>query len=348
MTKLLYGGLVFAVAIVAGSGFSVSGEGYEYGALKSELTIVEEEVLDVEGNRAIVFVGDVLLARKVERYMERFSHEYPFMRLDPFRSDEYVVANFESSIPSVHVPTPFYSLNFSTKSEYAKALRTQGFTHVSLANNHSYDTGHSGFMSTTDVLTASGLTSFGVPGKLTASSTAYVTLGTSTVALIGLETLSSVPTDEELKNFLGEVDAQSDLMIVYIHWGNEYALRHSKSQEVFAEKLVSLGVDAIVGHHPHVVQDIALIDGVPVFYSLGNFVFDQYFSPEVQQGLQLTFEVSHDVLSYSLTPVTSIDMQSSPRPMTASEKKSFLTTLANRSDIELRDMITDGKIVIPR
>jgi hypothetical protein len=350
MTKILYSGVVFAMALLAGSGFSVLGEEYQYEIVVRDTTsdLTSSVQQNEEGKTAIVFLGDILLARKVEHYMDTYSIDYPFLRQNPFRTDQYVVANFESSVPAVHRPTPFYNMSFSTRADFVPVLKAHGFTHMSVANNHSLDSGVVGFASTQEALLSSGVTPFGVPRAIHASSTTYLTLGSTTIAIIGLETLSFVPKQEELSLYLDTVSRQSDMQIVYIHWGVEYAGTHSRAQAEFARMLISLGVDAIIGHHPHVVQDIEVIDGVPVFYSLGNYIFDQYFSSEVQEGLLLTLTLDEQHYSYALTPVTSADMQSAPRPMTREEKSRFLSRLAQKSEPSIAEMIRAGTITLPR
>ena len=79
--------------------------------------------------------------------------------------------------------------------------------------------------------------------------------------------------------------AESRLVIIFPHWGNEYQTTHSSNQEKLAKEWIGAGADLIIGSHPHVVQDAQIIDKKLVIYSLGNFVFDQYFSDETQTGL---------------------------------------------------------------
>jgi poly-gamma-glutamate synthesis protein (capsule biosynthesis protein) len=81
--------------------------------------------------------------------------------------------------------------------------------------------------------------------------------------------------------------ARSDLVIVSCHWGREYETKHNAKQAEIAAAAIRAGASLVVGHHPHVVQEVQAIDGVTVAYSLGNFVFDQNFSPETSTGLAL-------------------------------------------------------------
>ena len=130
---------------------------------------------------------------------------------------------------------------------------------------------------------------------------------------------------------------------MYVHWGDEYELVHNAKQRDLAEKLIAAGVDLIIGHHPHVVQDIEVIDGVPVLYSLGNFIFDQYFSTEVQIGYTVDLVLSSTSQKVNLVPHTA-QAKTQPRLMTETEKIGFHEALAHRSDPTLTNAIKAGLI----
>ena len=100
----------------------------------------------------------------------------------------------------------------------------------------------------------------------------------------------------------------------------------------------------IVGHHPHVVQGVDFIEGVPVFYSLGNYVFDQYFSKDVQEGLVISVNNLDEAMEISLLPVTSKTTLSQPQPMKPKDHADFLKKLARKSHPDLEDFITRGLI----
>lgn len=329
--------VVLIVALTAG--FSgVSGVGSAtFGAFKSKES-------ESSGMRSLVLVGDVMLARKVEYFMNQHGPTYPFTRLDPFRSDALVVGNFESAMTEVHRPTPFYTFTFRTKPEYAAALRDIGFTHLGLANNHSHDAGEPGYQYTAQSLDAAGFAVFGHPKSLATSSVSVVNVQGFDIALIGIHAVEREPTEEELRVTFEYASSMSEFQVVYVHWGSEYALTHNDFQERLAKRLVASGADLVVGHHPHVVQDVALIEDVLVFYSLGNFIFDQYFSSDVQEGLMLEVSPSNGRLAVRLKPVVSADMQSAPRPMDDKESEMFLRKLAQRSSYDLRAELEAGSI----
>ena len=131
-----------------------------------------------------------------------------------------------------------------------------------------------------------------------------------------------------------------------IHWGTEYKETHSSTQELLAKVLVDAGADLIVGHHPHVVEDVQIVDGVVVFYSLGNYIFDQYFDDDVQTGLVLSLSLT-GTPEVSLLPVTSLGRLSQPSFMSPAKQQEFLSALARKSDKNLAASIKKGVIPLP-
>jgi len=119
----------------------------------------------------------------------------------------------------------------------------------------------------------------------------------------------------------------------------------SKADREFARSLIDSGVDLILGHHPHIVQNIEEINGVPVVYSLGNFIFDQYFSSSVRDGLMVGVTIEDDV-ELELIPVTSRHSLAQTQLMNDEEKKVFLNNLSDNSVISLKEDIRSGRIVI--
>ena len=135
-----------------------------------------------------------------------------------------------------------------------------------------------------------------------------------------------------------------NFLIVSLHWGEEYKLINSPVQQSLAHKIIEAGGDLIIGHHPHVVQNIEKYQGKLIFYSLGNFIFDQYFSPETQEGLAVGLEIYPDRLVCQLFPLQ-INF-SQPVLMERDKAREFLIQLANRSDNRLEDEIKSGIIKI--
>ncbi|HEU4677799.1 MAG TPA: CapA family protein, partial [Candidatus Paceibacterota bacterium] len=120
---------------------------------------------------------------------------------------------------------------------------------------------------------------------------------------------------------------------------------HTLAQERLAKELVDDGADLVIGHHPHVVEDVALYRGKPVFYSLGNFVFDQYFSTDVMEGLGVTLTLENEYADYALTGYATMESRSAPYVMsTTSSSALYARVLQNVPGAELER----GTFSVPR
>ena len=296
---------------------------------------------------SILFVGDVMLARRVETYMVERGYDYPFKRIQK-TLDAYdtVVGNLEVSIPEKHVSTPELTFRFSIPETFASQLARSGFTVLSLANNHTLDYGEEGLANTRAILRHSGIVSIGHPTRVTNKSVTFLDTEKGNISIIALHTTWDVPLESTLSSVFAYAKEHSDLQIVTVHWGEEYVLEGNDSQRNLAHALIDYGADLVIGHHPHVVQHIEQYNGVPIFYSLGNFIFDQYWNEEVQEGLAVGMRIDESSVHYELIPVTSIDRRSSPRPMNRLERTLFLRVLAKRSTKDLTSDIQNGMIEV--
>lgn len=294
---------------------------------------------------SLVFVGDILLARHVEVLMNQNGQGYPFagLQVASLADRPAVVGNFESAIPPEHVRTPAYTLRFSTPTSSLSALVDAGYTHLSIANNHSQDFGLPGLVHTIEALTDATLIPFGEQAAVPYDSVSYIETPYGRTALIGLDDSGLQLNQAAAIAAIDKAALRSDLQIVYIHWGIEYDLTSSPRQQTVAEWLVAAGADLIIGHHPHVVQEVGLIEGVPVFYSLGNYIFDQYFSAEVQTGLVVVLALKPEP-TLELVPVESLSSFAQPRPLAGDAKAVFLYQLATRSAKEVQPYIQRGAI----
>ncbi len=330
-----------SLVIVLGTGATIWGS-----YLKTIQSDLNATVALDEGR--LIFLGDIMLARDVERrgYANAQGVDYHFSVLSEIaRPKDVLVANFESAVPTVHSPTPNYVMSFSTPVDSLKALERAGMSAVSLANNHTFDKGVDGYIATTAAFSDTNMIAFGHPEQLSDESVYYTNINDARVAIIAAHTVWQGYSEETWKKVISETKTKSDLQVVFIHWGEEYFITHNLSQEKLAKFLVAEGIDAIVGHHPHVVQDVAMIDGVPVFYSLGNFIFDQYFSDDVQQGLALAMKIHNgQIFEIELVPFSSLGSPTQPRLMSDKARTLFLSTLAERSQVDLAAGIRQGII----
>lgn len=194
-------------------------------------------------------------------------------------------------------------LSFLFSNEAINALKEFKLNVVGLSNNHTLNDGEEGFKTTTEVLDKNGISWHGHPSEYNKNSVYRFDNGDVKVSLIGVHTLYGL-SEADLANIDSIIKNENDsgyFVIVLPHWGIEYNITHSLAQEKYATRWVNSGAGLIIGTHPHVIQDSQVIynknsEPVLVFYSLGNFVFDQYFSDETQTGLLLSGALSSDNL----------------------------------------------------
>lgn len=293
----------------------------------------------------ISFVGDIMLGRNVEGLMEKEGLDYPFLGMTSiFQAMDFAVANLEGPVLQKHARTPTGSTSFNFLPTVTGPIAKSGIDAVSLANNHTLDRGEAGYQETRQHLTEGGIGVFGHPQQANNDlSVLHQEVQGQPLTLIGLHDVFEVLNEKAALQAIQEVAAaDKSFVIVFIHWGDEYKPIHNARQERLAQAFIDAGADAVIGHHPHVVQDVAVYKGKAIFYSLGNFIFDQYFSEETQQGLMVTLELNEKIATYHLTPIAI--PKSQPVPMEREQAITWLEALAKRSDPALSDQIKEGTI----
>lgn len=293
-------------------------------------------------------VGDLMLGRNVERVAAEQGYPWLFAQFrDQWANHDVVFGNLEGPIVTRHRPTPTGSFSFSFPSSTAGVLRDVGFTVLALGNNHGLDQGEAGFTQTKELLDAVGIRSAGHPRDIAdAHAAAWQVRGVPITLLSYNATwpqFSLAAASAQVKRAASSTD---EFIIVSMHWGDEYRQQAGPRQVKIAHALVDAGADLVIGHHPHVEQNIERYQDKLIFYSLGNFIFDQYFSRETQRGLAFSLAITPDRLRYQLIPYAS--QRSQPQPLAPGARDARLAALAASSSPELSDAIQRGTIVLPR
>jgi poly-gamma-glutamate synthesis protein (capsule biosynthesis protein) len=192
-------------------------------------------------------------------------------------------------------------LKFTFDPRFAQLLSGLGFTAVSLANNHALDFGADGYAQTTDFLTQAGIAPFGHPLNTKDLST-IVSTDSKTLCLVGYHSLFD-PESAWVEAEIKKLRPTCSYVVVVAHWGEEYQHEPTASQKLKARTFIDLGADLIIGAHPHIVQPVEVYNNRAIFYSLGNFLFDQGFQPEVKRGVAVGVEFASSTTRFTLTPV---------------------------------------------
>jgi poly-gamma-glutamate synthesis protein (capsule biosynthesis protein) len=248
--------------------------------------------------------GDMMFGRMVAHtYLQKgLSEVFSELGERTFWGTDAGIANLEGPVSATPVPddiTP-NNLVFHFPPETIGALRFARFAGVSQANNHSANAGKSGLDTTYQLLDAAGIQAIGGPGDSGIEKIGTFKGNGLTLYVIGVHTLESIP---DLSPLIKKLKADPTArVIVFPHWGIEYKAVHSTSQGTQAHSWVDAGADLVIGAHPHVIEDAEVYKGVPIFYSLGNLVFDQTFSTETQQGLIISGEFTSKGLTLFALP----------------------------------------------
>jgi len=272
---------------------------YVIGALVSGLVGPVEAVPQPEPVR-VSFVGDMMFDRYIRSQAERNGYGAIFDDArGVFASTTFAVGNLEGPIttfasvstPDETVPTHY---QFTFASSVAALLANEGFGVVSLSNNHITNFGVAGVVQTTTFLDRAGVQYVGGPQEPYTPSVIATPQGAITVYVYDPQHARDV--DMIVKGVEAELDER--FVVVYAHWGDEYSAMESQQQTDLAYRFVDAGADLVVGTHPHVIQPKEQYRGVWIYYSLGNFIFDQYFSDDVRCGAVLHVTLDGDTVSY--------------------------------------------------
>ncbi|MDD5291056.1 MAG: CapA family protein [Patescibacteria group bacterium] len=299
----------------------------------------------------ILFLGDLMLDRHVGEKISQKGFSYLFENLDEknfFSGHDLISGNLEGAVTDngAHYK-PEMSYDFSFSPEIISNLKKYNFNFFNLANNHFADQGERGIIETRNNLETQGFYYSGCPdGQTGDCSGKIIEIAGKKIGLTGFSMVYRKFDEAAAKKIIENLAGQTDMVIVNIHWGTEYEHRFNKIQQEVAHTLIDTGADIIIGHHPHVVQGLEIYKNKPIFYSLGNFIFDQYFSSDTQEELAVGVELTEEKTKFSLYPLKS--KLSQPELMAEPEKEKFFSDLIAWSDLPetCKKQIKQGKLII--
>jgi poly-gamma-glutamate capsule biosynthesis protein CapA/YwtB (metallophosphatase superfamily) len=235
------------------------------------------------------------------------------------------LANFENPAPDNFTYHPA-GFNFSADPALIEGLSNAGIDWVSLANNHIGNAGAQGILDTLANLDTWGIAHGGAEANLDAAREAtLLDAGGITVGILGYDTIkpayaatASKPGSNEMSAARVSEDvaaaraAGAQLVIVFPHWGTEYSATTTATQQRLAHAAVDAGADLVIGSHTHWAGGIEVYKGRPIFYSLGDFVFNIQRSEQTEESylLELTFSGTR-LVQVALHPFLILD-QSQP------------------------------------
>ncbi len=229
--------------------------------------------------------------------------------------------------------------------EYAEILRAASVDLVNLANNHTVDYGDAGYRETVRSLADSGIMYCGN------GQNRIVSLKGHLIGFGGCRETSYLADPGIIGRDISELRENGAEVIIYqCHWGVEYSTRRSALQEAMARSCVRAGADAVIGHHPHAVQGLDLIDGTPVVYSLGNLCFGgtlqmQTFDAMLLQ-IRLSFSEGRFQLRFHPIPILTSDSKDQrinsfrPVPAAGQDRVRILRRVQRDTGFAIREWMT--------
>lgn len=243
---------------------------------------------------SLIAGGDTVVHNDVAGYAKKSDGTYDFNPYfselkDIIKSYDIAYYNQETILGGKELGYTFYP-TFNTPSEFGEAMINTGFNMVSLATNHSYDRGEKAVINSTnfwnnykEVMTNGTALSEEERKDYTIMKKNGITYAmlSYTYGLNGFKLpsdkdyLVNVYSDELVKEDVEALRDKVDVLIVAMHWGVEYTLTPTNDQKEQAKYLASLGVDVVIGNHPHCIEPVEWIDDTLIIYSLGNLISNQ-------------------------------------------------------------------------
>jgi hypothetical protein len=263
----------------------------------------------------IIVGGDVMLAGRARPLLSEHGHSYPFAGVRPLLERAAVVlANLEGPLASC-APRQATERQFSYRVSplTVSALVHAGVNLLTLANNHLMDCGPEGVVETLEALRHAGVTAIGAGvDRAAAHAPAILSTPNGTLGVLGYywnrrcaatERRPGAAMDDfaSLERDISALRRQVDLLIVTSHWGVPYERAPGPDERERARRAIDLGADAVVAHHPHIVQPCEIYRDRPLFDSVGNFAFGSGNSKA--EGLLVGFRVSATDLTVELYPL---------------------------------------------
>jgi poly-gamma-glutamate synthesis protein (capsule biosynthesis protein) len=242
----------------------------------------------------IFAAGDIMLDRAIRLASEAHGADWPFSCVDSLISSaDFAVANLEGPITDFDsmsegsIPGTTANYYFTFASTSAAVLARHHLGAVDIGNNHILNFEYSGMQQTEQYLRAAGVGYFG--GVAGDENVFETTVNGVPLAFIGYNQFGGSKPEVVAQRVAQEAHT-GRRVIVYTHWGQEYVTDQPALHDT-AALFASAGAAAVIGSHPHVVLPHEYIGDTLVYYSLGNFIFDQWWNSDVTHGLTLMLTV---------------------------------------------------------
>lgn len=338
---------------------------------------------------SILAVGDIMVYNNqltaqydVSKADYSFDNNFKYVK-DYIEKADYSMANLETTLTGNKVYKYSSYPKFNSPDKLADGLKYAGFDLLSTANNHAYDKGDLSIKNTLATLKEKNLDVVGTRENSTddefiVKNINNISVGITTYSYGKITTSNKYINDKKISdkykdnvnifdssdvneafktiNLTLEKMKDTDLQIVYLHWGDKYSKSENDFQSELAQKLCDAGVDVILGSHPHVIQPVKNIKSTDgknetiIAYSLGNFLSDQTrdkFNQYTEDGLMISIDISKKVSDKEakVTKVTCVPTWLNRYYNSESSKYVYeIIPLANKEELSKINNLPENKI----
>lgn len=275
-----------------------------------------------------------------------------------FADGDIVFGNLECSIANQDMELDQEPAFFCANPMVLKGLKCAHFNVLSVANNHIMEQGNIAYRNLVQLLNENGLCPVGINNKIEILNIKGYKIAFMAYSFIEDKIPNSsynkVSSEEIILHDIQKVRPLVDIIIISLHWGDEYVPLPSPEQIVIGRKLVDAGADVILGSHPHVTQGYEIYNHRPIIYSLGNFVFDHTYIPTTCKTFIVSMNIkgSLDSLSLDIIPITIDKYDYRPKVASTSQSKGNMESVSvirnmieNKSLSEYQATIGDYNIL---
>lgn len=316
------------------------------------------EVLSDPTEVTLMAVGDIMLGDSpicvghgLTEIINKKGSEFLFGDVSTIlNKGDIVFGNLECVLSDIDVDqSDLKSVQLRGAESSVTGLVYAGFNVLSLANNHILEHGENSLLRTKEVLSNCGIYSIGVSESKEKSRESF-TLNINNLSVSFLSyclvkdntAYCSVDDPSEIINDIQKIKDKVDILIVSLHWGDEFVRKPSSKQVQFAHEMIDSGANIILGHHPHVLQGLEAYNNGIVVYSLGNFVFDMR-QKKMRESMIFSCRLAKSgVIDYEIIPVLIENFK--PSILNGPEKDNLLFQITNEFPTVIPQKMYDQEI----